>query len=150
MGGRGSGAWQRYYAKDCVEDCASFTIKQVIPVNEHMAAWSRALAGQLLNFSCQIESKIYTETLQICTTRPNYGGYRLWMLCPLCSIRVGKLYLSPNTDRFCCRTCGALTYRDRQMNRQTAINRERRIQRLINCHTQRDGARVPLPQKMVG
>lgn len=130
-----------------VKDCVSISIDQIAADAGRIAVRIAALAGQLLNLSLSIAGKIYTETLQFSTTRLNYGGLRLWMHCPLCSSRCGKLYLSPFSDRFCCRTCGNLTYREHRVNRQAAINRERRLQRAISARTQGEGDRAYLKRK---
>jgi|SRR5579859_7612415 len=135
-------------AKSCVKDCVSIDLQQLIPAGAgRIAARIAALAGQLFNLTLHIAGKIYTEALQLSTTRLNYGGLRLWMHCPLCSARVGKLYLSPSSDRFCCRACANLTYRERQINRHAAMNRERRLQRLISRYALGEGDRAYLKRK---
>lgn len=44
------------------------------------------------------------------STRPNYGGFRYWFSCPICSKRVWKLYLALGSKYFLCRDCQNLTY----------------------------------------
>jgi hypothetical protein len=39
-----------------------------------------------------------------------YGGQRMWMLCPECGRRCGKLYLPPSASSFGCRDCHDFTY----------------------------------------
>jgi hypothetical protein len=46
----------------------------------------------------------------IVSTRPRFGGYRYWMICPECKKRIGVLYLPPGEHRFLCRHCYNLRY----------------------------------------
>ncbi len=41
----------------------------------------------------------------------NFGGKRLWFLCPLCSRRVAVLYLHPISKQLSCRMCTGLPYK---------------------------------------
>jgi hypothetical protein len=58
--------------------------------------------------------------IQLEKTRPNFGGVRWWCRCPLlvsdvpCNRRVVKLYLSPSSSYFGCRSCHRLTYTSAQ------------------------------------
>jgi len=47
--------------------------------------------------------------VRLSTTPCNYGGVRYWLHCPLCSNRVGKIYIAGKYV-FACRTCWRLTY----------------------------------------
>lgn len=53
-------------------------------------------------------------------TKPNFGGVRWWIVCPLlkaevpCNRRVKKLFLPPSGEYFGCRTCFDLTYESAQ------------------------------------
>ena len=49
------------------------------------------------------ERKDVRQTVRLTFTRPNYGGKRWWMLCPVSGRRVGKLYLPPGGDVFASR-----------------------------------------------
>jgi hypothetical protein len=61
-----------------------------------------------------------SEQVRLLSTRPNFGGERLWFACSLqlngksCNRRVGKLYLPPGESQFACRQCHNLTYRSSQ------------------------------------
>ena len=48
--------------------------------------------------------------VRLLTTRPNYGGRRLWFSCPLVGRRVAKLYLPPGGRLFGSREAYGLTY----------------------------------------
>lgn len=50
------------------------------------------------------------ERVQVVWTRPNYGGYRFWWICPVCERRKGVLYRPNRGKYFACRTCYGLTY----------------------------------------
>jgi hypothetical protein len=58
--------------------------------------------------------------VSITTTPCNYGGIRLWFICPgwkngiPCRRRCRKLYLSPRGHVFACRVCHELTYESTQ------------------------------------
>ena len=55
----------------------------------------------------------YDLEVSLVTTPCNFGGVRYWFACPVCSQRVGGLYLPPGDIYFCCRGCHNLTYRSR-------------------------------------
>lgn len=50
-------------------------------------------------------------------TKCNYGGDRVWFLCPACDRRVGALYRPPLKFIFLCRHCHNLTYDLRKYHR---------------------------------
>lgn len=49
-------------------------------------------------------------TVRVTADRPNYGGVRLWFLCPRCSRRVLKVYQWPGLSVLGCRLCFRLVY----------------------------------------
>ena len=55
----------------------------------------------------------YDIEVSLVTTSYNFGGVRYWFACPMCSRRVGGLYLAPGESYFMCRGCNNLTYRSR-------------------------------------
>src|SRR5688572_6439361 len=48
------------------------------------------------------------ELVELARTPCNYGGSRVWFVCPACSHRAAKLY--QRQDRFACRRCQGLRY----------------------------------------
>ena len=48
--------------------------------------------------------------VRLVSTRPNYGGRRLWFVCPLARRRAAKLYLPPGGRLFGSREAYGLTY----------------------------------------
>ncbi len=55
----------------------------------------------------------YDLEVSLVTTPCNFGGIRYWFACPVCSRRVGGLYLVLGDAYFVCRGCNNLTYRSR-------------------------------------
>ena len=55
----------------------------------------------------------YDTEVDLVTTPCHLGGVRYWFICPLCSRRVGGLYLAPGEEYFMCRRCNNLTYHSR-------------------------------------
>ncbi|MDE2021993.1 MAG: hypothetical protein KGI71_03770 [Patescibacteria group bacterium] len=47
-------------------------------------------------------------------TKTPFGGMRYWFVCPLCSKRVGTLFVHPLSEKLGCRTCLGLEYRKRR------------------------------------
>ncbi len=58
-------------------------------------------------------STSYDLEVSLVTTPCNFGGVRYWFACPMCSRRVGGLYLAPGERYFMCRKCNNLTYHSR-------------------------------------
>jgi len=56
-----------------------------------------------------------SQTIQLCSTVPNYGGKRWWMICPFKHVRVGKLYLPNGGDRFATRQAWRLGYHSQRL-----------------------------------
>ena len=61
----------------------------------------------------------YKVSLLICSC--NFGGIRYWLACPVCSKKVGAIYLAPGDVYFKCRHCNNLTYRSRTRDVITAF-----------------------------
>jgi len=59
--------------------------------------------------------------ISIIKTPCNYGGKRHWFLCPFCSRKALKLYLSPGNNYFGCRKCLQLSYRSQKSNHHKGI-----------------------------
>jgi len=55
----------------------------------------------------------YDYEVSLVTTLCYFGGVRYWFICPICSKRVGGLYLAPGECYFKCRQCNNLTYHSR-------------------------------------
>ena len=55
----------------------------------------------------------YDYEVSLVTTLCYFGGVRYWFICPICSKRVGGLYLAPGECYVKCRQCNNLTYHSR-------------------------------------
>jgi hypothetical protein len=75
-------------------------------------------------FDGQGEVQSAEYDIRLTTTCPQFGGLRLWFICPLlindraCNRRVGKLYLPGRAHYFGCRHCYDLTYTSCQESRK--------------------------------
>jgi len=67
----------------------------------HYTVSSLAMGEQAVNYA-----------VELFTTRPYFGGFRWWFICPNqeCDRMVVKLYQPPGAKYFLCRTCQNLTY----------------------------------------
>ena len=74
------------------------------------------------------------QSVRLCFTRPNYGGKRWWMVCPYRGLRVGKLYLPPNGDRFASRQAWRLGY-----HIQRVAKHDRAFERLFRLQAKLKG-----------
>ena len=73
----------------------------------------------------------YKYAVSLVTTPCNFGGVRYWFACPLCSRRVGGLYLVLGDAYFVCRQCNNLTYRSRnRTGMETFGHTSRQIKKL--------------------
>ncbi len=59
------------------------------------------------------EVQSYDYKVPLTVTYCNFGNYRYWFLCPLCSKRVGVLY---GRGYYACRDCNYLTYESRNLS----------------------------------
>ncbi len=62
--------------------------------------------------SLAMGEKIVNYNVELFTTKPHFGGFRWWFICPNpdCDSMVVKLYQPPGAMYFLCRTCQNLTY----------------------------------------
>lgn len=78
------------------------------------------LAIRLLYTTTNGDQRSCDYWVSITSTPCNYGGVRLWFICPgwkngvSCRRRCRKLYLSPTGHVFACRVCHELTYESTQ------------------------------------
>jgi hypothetical protein len=150
MGGLGSGNWYRWDRKTTTEEVRRLDIRYMrkqcgihCPGSAGSLSWSRggeptgSIAYRVqeehlvLNYryrSYGEDWQDYRESIQLDRTPCNYGGERIWFLCPHCSKRVAVLY---GADvRFLCRHCYCLpyasqneTYMDRMARKARKIRR---------------------------
>ncbi len=62
-----------------------------------------------LQFSYQLatDNRDVKQRVEVTTTKCNYGGERVWFVCPCCARRCALVYLS---DQVACRKCQRLNY----------------------------------------
>ena len=133
MGGAGSGDWYRWDTKITTDKVKRIDIRYMKkrgllhPYNTGTLSWTRGgVPNGNISYNChqdRLELNFrYREyggdwqpvhqTIHFDRTPCNYGGERLWLLCPRCSRRVGLLY---NAHRlFLCRHCYHLSYSSQQ------------------------------------
>ncbi len=148
MGGFGSGRWKYYAKKRTVEDCWVLDLDEVLLGNPDPDLPCGVLQAIRINgneFPLPIRydfveneegpylditylrgtresQEQVKERIELLSTRPNYGGARLYLSCPFttegerCGNRVLKLYLPPEERRFGCRKCHALNYQSSQQS----------------------------------
>ncbi len=94
--------------KVSVEDCQKLSILSLAAVSK-----------------TQSPIEVNKQLIELTSTKCNYGGERVWFLCPACNKRVGTLYRKPLNKIFLCRICLNLTYNLRKYHRspQEAILR---------------------------
>jgi hypothetical protein len=139
MGGSGSGRWFRLDTpKDRVEDCVVLNIFKLglewdKPCTGTFTAGSCSMGFQLANNQLRLQYQVKSTgksldyRIPLTRTFPNFGGYRLWFLCPNCNTRCGKLYLAPGQIYYLCRKCADLTY---QSTREMSLAKAMKIQDL--------------------
>jgi hypothetical protein len=135
MGGVGSGSWHRWNTKETTESQYCIDIRWLKKRNylkdgiSGTLSWFRGSEAtgsisykikkqqMILSYHCQtsghdcesIEQVVYFDY-----TYCNYGGQRMWFLCPTCGKRVAILYCI--RTHFLCRHCCNLTYASQQEN----------------------------------
>ena|SRR3989344_9413719 len=70
-----------------------------------------------LNWNNHQQISIDLQSIQLTTSKCNYGGFRVWFLCPVCNKRIGVLYRKPMSNLFLCGVCNNLTYQLRKYHR---------------------------------
>lgn len=131
MGGFGSGQWQT--GKTTTDASKSLDIRfmrkngWLIPGRTGALSWSvrGKSSGSIgytvhddrleLNYKCTPhggESTPIKQNIYFIKTSCNYGGERVWLMCPYCGSRREVLYL--HSCRFACRKCADLAYNCQQ------------------------------------
>lgn len=99
--------------KYTVEECERISISQIDTAGLETS-------GVLIN----------GQMIPITQTECNYGGERVWFVCPTCNRRVGTLYRKPLGILFLCRNCQNLTYQLQRYHRSSHEVFLRSIKRL--------------------
>lgn len=150
MGGYGSGPNGYGSKKDTVEDCRTIDICYLARhgyiknhrTNYASLTWNNSVTHEFL-WRCDFYFDLtgwpktvrlsysvprsydgpfdkYEYTVQLTTTKPNFGGVRWWFVCPIsgCGRRAGKLYRPSYSRYYGCRRCHDLTYTSCQESRK--------------------------------
>jgi hypothetical protein len=92
--------------------------------------------------------KHITQTIRLTHTKPHFGGYRWWMICPYRYNRCGKLYLPNRGDRFAGRLAWRLGYHSQRVaHNQRPFEKLFRLQRKL-ASAQGWGAGLMRPKGM--
>lgn len=83
--------------------------------------------GRRLILTAEIGGVATTQTIRITTTRPHFGGVRLWFVCPESGRRARVLLLAPDRRLWASRAALGLPYASQRMGA-----RERRLRRMID------------------
>lgn len=130
LGGLGSGRWYRYGTKTTVEECRAIDVNKWAREDRRNG---RPWSWQWPNDSGLISTVYVTRWNEGLWLEYHYGsnpgsrakvgyligieftstgfGQRPWFLCPVCSRRSGKLYLTYGCKLLICRKCAHLAYR---------------------------------------
>lgn len=147
MGGPGSGNWYRWDKKTTLDETKRIDIrymrKQGLLKPGYTGSLSWTSGGKpsgSIQFACQQdylqlnyrykangeEWALVEEFICFDRTSCNYGGERLWFLCPCCNKRVALLCLY--RARFLCRHCHKLSYSSQQESgMDRVINRKHNL-----------------------
>jgi hypothetical protein len=142
MGGLGSGNWYRWNKKATVESQCKIDIrwmkkqKYLHPgVTGILSSGSRGEISGLIGLRAKTDRLVVyyfnqqnggqweqiEDTIFFAWTPCNYGGYRVWFLCPRCKRRIAIVYGGKN---YRCRHCHNLTYSSQQENKPDRLMRK--------------------------
>ena len=81
-----------------------------LSINDYIKEVRRKIKEDLVIKSTLLgKTKIYTTK-----SKTGFGGVRYWFLCPMCRVRIGKIYLHPISQKVGCRKCLDLEYKSRR------------------------------------
>lgn len=145
MGGWGSGQWLRSDSKETTESQHGIDIRYMkngsllTPGTTGFLSWTRnGRQTGFINYRMERNRLVLSyryrflggeweeaeEVVSFDRTACNYGGQRIWLLCPQCRRRVVLLYGAG--QYFLCRHCHKLTYATQQERRQDRFMRKAR------------------------
>jgi hypothetical protein len=87
-----------------VEDCQRVSI----------SAYLRRAREKLKKELVTAEIKMGNLSVELTPSKTAFDGVRYWFKCPLCTHRVGTLFVHPMTNAIGCRKCLGLEYRSRR------------------------------------
>lgn len=87
-----------------VEECGK------VSVSTYLHDFKQKVRDMVAESSVEIGGK----PIELTTSKTGFGGIRHWFKCPICSRRVGVLFIHPFTRDVGCRGCLHLDYRKRR------------------------------------
>ena len=145
MGGYGSGRWYRWQARKTTENQHKIDIRLLNkqgclrPGAVGSFSWSRGNKETVpIGYKMEVDRMVLSyrhrpkngdwksveQVISFDWTPCNYGGYRNWFLCPLCTKRVAVVYGAEKG--FFCRYCLNLTYSSQQESNDDRMRRKAR------------------------
>jgi hypothetical protein len=90
--------------KVLVEQCQKININDLV----------RESKKEVFKFKLEEKVELLGRQVQFTTSFCGLGGTRYWFKCPLCTKRVGTLFIHPLNQQVGCRACLGLEYRGRR------------------------------------
>ena len=76
-------------------------------------------------------------TVGLTATRPYFGGFRRWYVCPRCERRAGKLYIAEELRQVGCQACLRLVYAT-QYRKSRAARRARALRGFLDSDIEKE------------
>lgn len=89
-----------------VEECQKISI----------SSFSKQAKEKLKHALISSEIDAGGQKLALTTSSVHFGGTRYWFKCPICSKRVGTVFVHPLNAQIGCRVCLGLSYRKKRFN----------------------------------
>jgi hypothetical protein len=90
--------------KFVIEQCQKMSLKTFLSTAK----------SKLKRSFLEAEISMAGVSIDLATSEMNNGGTRYWFACPICSGRVGVLYVHPLSNLLGCRNCLNLKYKKSQ------------------------------------
>ena len=82
-------------------------------VNRQTSGVSKAVLAEIETGNLELFYRKGNQIIEMCVTPCALGGGRLWLVCPECKKRCGKLYKPILKEKYLCRDCHCLVYRSK-------------------------------------
>jgi len=148
MGGIGSGSWYRWNRREYLDSHIAIDIRQwkregmLWPGNWFDCTWSvndevtdnvkvQVYEDRVTLYYKQ-QAQDMEESVNLTYTDCNYGGQRVWFVCPVCNRRTAKLY--GQISHFVCRCCCNIPYKSQsESSGDRSIRKARKIRRRLDA-----------------
>ncbi|MBO1361942.1 hypothetical protein J2D73_19345 [Acetobacter sacchari] len=68
------------------------------------------MIGRALSLAWDLDGQTVTHLVPLSSSPCNYGGVRIWLICPSCGARGTALHLTTDKKHIACRHCCGMTY----------------------------------------